>query len=714
MTAHRVATLLVALATMAGVVVAQGTPAAALDNGLAPVPPMGWNDWNAFGCGVDEQLVEQTADTMVASGMRDAGYSYVNIDDCWALPNRDANGGLVADPAKFPHGIAALADYVHARGLKLGIYQDAGIHTCSKGGGFAGSLGHERQDALQFANWHVDYLKYDDCNVPTDGQNIASSIARYQTMRDALADATIQTGQRIAFSICEKGDFGVANSAWPTIGNLWRTTFDIHDNYSRLVSIFHQNVALADLAGPNHWNDPDMLEIGNGGMTDVEYRTHFALWAEMAAPLIAGTDLRTMSPATKEILTNRDVIAVDQDPLGAQGRPVASDNGHWVLSKPLADGSRAVVLFNETDVPATISTTASQLGLAPAVDYQVRDLWTHTTTESAGTITGALSAHASAMYRITPLSHPDLATPPHVTIGLTGLSDDTATPTTMTATITNDGLLPLLLGRVTVALPAGWTQTHPVYLPVLPGRQTRTITFPVTASPPTVPLPTERVSATVSYRGAFGSLAGSTFVQDLHRATPVGPAYRTFADVDSGTRPAFGQLGDALAIDAAGSDVSGTTNQYGTIYQPHALAATGVITTRLTAQQVRNASTKSGLIVRRDLTQADSSPGYVTLAMTPGHGLLMQWDADGNGTLDSSASAPAGQAPVWLRLTRNGTTFTGESSVDGATWMLVGTATVPSATDAEDAGVFTSSHNKYVNGRADFGSLVITTSEGAR
>jgi alpha-galactosidase len=661
-----------------------------LDNGLAATPPMGWNDWNAFGCSVDQQLVEQTADTMVASGMRDAGYQYVNIDDCWALPDRDANGNLVADPAKFPDGIAKLADYVHARGLKLGIYEDSGTHTCSKSGGFPGSLGHERQDAQLFAGWHIDYLKYDDCNVPADGQNVPATIARYNAMKDALA------GTGIVFSICEKTDFGVPNSAWPTVGNLWRTTGDIHDNYQRMVALFHTNVTLADLAGPNHWNDPDMLEIGNGGMSDVEYRSHFALWAEMAAPLIAGTDLRTMSAATKEILTNREIIAVDQDPLGAQGRAVSSANGLWVLTKPLADGSRAVTLFNETDAPATIATTAAQVGLGKAVDYQVRDLFAHTTSESAGKITAALPAHGSAMFRVSPARR---LAQPHVVVGLSAV--DAADPTTVTATVTNDGLLPAIWNQLHLTLPAGWSArpAHDELIPVVPSGASRSVTYRLTPPAITTPLPTDQL--TVSLNGR------QSFTEDVHRPTPVLAPLKTFAAVDATTRPQFGQLGDRLAIVAAGADVSGANNQYGTIYAPQALTATGTVTAQVVQQQNRNAATKSGLIVRNDLTKADTSPGYLTLEVTPGKGVQLQWDADGNGQLDSSQTVSGVTAPVWLRVTRDGTAFTGQYSVDGTTWSTVATVTVPSAAAAQDAGVFTSSHNKYVDGRADFGSFTV-------
>jgi alpha-galactosidase len=665
-------------------------PAQALDNGLAVTPPMGWNDWNAFGCGVDQQLVEQTADTLVSSGMRDAGYTYVNIDDCWALPNRDANGDLVADPAKFPDGIAKLADYVHARHLKLGIYEDSGTHTCSKSGGFPGSLGHEQQDATLFASWHVDYLKYDDCNVPAEGQNVEATVARYNAMRDALA------GKGIVFSICEKTDFGVPNSAWPTVGNLWRTTGDIHDNYVRMAALFHTNVTLPDLAGPNGWNDPDMLEIGNGGMSDVEYRSHFALWAEMAAPLIVGTDVRTMSAATKEILTNREIIAVDQDRLGAQGRAVSSANGQWVLTKPLADGSRAVTLFNETDTPATITTTAAQVGLGRAFDYQVRDLFAHTTSESAGRITAALPAHASAMYRISPNKR---LAPPHVTVGLSGV--DAANPTTVTATVTNDGLLPAVWNQLHLTLPAGWSAqpSHDELIPVVPANSSRSVTYRLKPPALTTPLPIDQLTITLNGK--------QSFTEDLRRPTPVLAPLKTFAAVDGTTRPQFGQLGDRLAIIAAGADVSGTNNQYGTIYQPKGLATAGAATTQVLSQQNRNAATKSGLIIRNDLTKADASAGYVTLEVTPSKGIQLQWDANGDGQLESTKTVTGVTAPVWLRITRDGTAFTGQYSTDGATWSTVATITVPSAVGPEDVGVFTTSHNKYVDGRADFGSFTV-------
>src|SRR3954454_13019137 len=292
-------------------------PAQALANNLALTPPMGWNDWNAYGCNVSETLVKQTADKMVSSGLAAAGYQYVNIDDCWMQHSRDGSGNLQPDFGKFPDGISGTAAYVHAKGLKLGIYEDAGTATCA---GYPGSLGHETQDARLFASWGIDYLKYDNCN--NNGSTTqAQYISRYSAMRDALA----ATGRPIVYSICEWG----VNAPWTwagSVGNLWRTTGDIGPSFASMLSIFHANVGLGSAAGPGGWNDPDMLEVGNG-MSATEDRAEVGLWAEMAAPLLAGNNLVNASATTLSILGNRSVIAVDQDSLGRQGHQVSSSGG---------------------------------------------------------------------------------------------------------------------------------------------------------------------------------------------------------------------------------------------------------------------------------------------------------------------------------------------------------------------------------------------------
>ncbi|WP_349253938.1 NPCBM/NEW2 domain-containing protein [Streptomyces sp. BPTC-684] len=397
---------LVALATTAA------APAAAVDNGLARTPQMGFNNWNSTHCRAEfnEAMVKGIADTFVSQGLKDAGYTYVNLDDCWAQPNRDASGNLVPDPVRFPHGIKAVADYVHSKGLKFGLYSSAGTKTCDVQG-FPGGLGHERQDADLWASWGVDYLKYDNCN-----NNGVDAEQRYKAMGDALVAATRSTGRPILYSICEWG----SNQPWtwaPAVGNSWRTTGDISDSWSSMISIAHQNQSLAPYAGPGAWNDPDMLEVGNGGMTDTEYRTHFSLWSQMAAPLLIGSDLRSASASTLAILKNTDVIAVDQDPLGKQGTVVSNSGGLVVMSKPLADGGRSVTLTNENTSTKTVSTTVKDIGIGGASSYALKDLWSKATSTTTNAISASVPAHGTVMFRVTPGS----PVPPPT--GLNQLSD---------------------------------------------------------------------------------------------------------------------------------------------------------------------------------------------------------------------------------------------------------------------------------------------------
>ena len=328
---------------------------------LAPTPPMGWNSWNKFGCNVSDKLIRGMADAMVTSGMQAAGYQYVNIDDCWQV-SRDTQGTIVADAERFPAGMKALADYVHGKGLKLGIYTDAGTLTCEKR---PGSLNHEVQDAKTYASWGIDYVKIDWCH--SEGLDPEVQYAKF---RDALA----QSGRPIVFSICNWG----VKAPWrwgPKTGNLWRTTGDISDSYDSMSLIgFGQN-GLEKFAGPGHWNDPDMLEVGNGHMNRDEYRTHMALWALLAAPLLAGNDLRDMSTETKGLLTNSEVIAIDQDSKGKQGRRVWQEGPLEIWAKPLADGSQAVGLFNRSG--AAIQMTLDFKGIGAPAAAKLRDLLDH-------------------------------------------------------------------------------------------------------------------------------------------------------------------------------------------------------------------------------------------------------------------------------------------------------------------------------------------------
>jgi len=361
-----------------------------LDNGLARRPPMGWNSWNHFGCNINQTIIQQTADAFVNSALIRFGYQYINLDDCWAQI-RDSSNEIQPDTAAFPD-FKGMVDYVHGKGLKFGLYSDAGTETCA---GRPGSLGFEENDANTYAKWGVDFLKYDNCN-----NNNVSPQTRYPVMRDALN----KTGRAIFYSVCEWGQYDPATWAAP-VGNSWRTAEDIKDEWGSMISQADTNNQWASYAGPGAWNDPDMLEVGNGGMTTTEYQTHFSLWALMKAPLLIGCDVRSMSPDTIRILTNHEVIAVNQDKLGVQGNKTKTDGDSEIWSGPLSGGAYAVLLLNRGDNSVDITAQWSDFGLDPSQTADVRDLWQ---TKDLGVKTGSVSAtvpsHGVVMYKITPVS----------------------------------------------------------------------------------------------------------------------------------------------------------------------------------------------------------------------------------------------------------------------------------------------------------------------
>ncbi|HTL68778.1 MAG TPA: glycoside hydrolase family 27 protein [Lacunisphaera sp.] len=375
--------------------------------GLAQTPPMGWNTWNTFAANISEDLVKETADAMVANGMRDAGYVYIVLDDTWSAKERDAAGRLVADPKKFPSGMKALGDYLHAKGFKFGIYNCAGTQTCA---GYPGGRGHEFVDALTYASWGVDYLKYDWCNHGT-----ADARETYKTMRDALYAA----GRPVVFSLCEWGQ----NKPWEwagDVGHLWRTTGDIYASYDgrkgwaygwkRILDLQYSLVdgsgpdGIAKYAGPGHWNDPDMLEVGNEGLSLAESRAHFSLWCILAAPLMAGNDVRHMTPETRAILTDRDVIALDQDTLGKEGYRALAEPAKnielWV--KPLAHGEWAVCALNTSAAAADLTIEWPTLWMIHG-DYELRDLWAKKAVgDNAKPYTARVDSHDVILLRLTP------------------------------------------------------------------------------------------------------------------------------------------------------------------------------------------------------------------------------------------------------------------------------------------------------------------------
>lgn len=376
---------------------------------LAITPPMGWNSWNTFSVNIDEKLIKGIADSFIKDGLKDAGYEYIVIDDGWMAKERDKNGNLLADPIKFPNGMKAVVDYVHSKGLKFGIYNCAGNKTC---GGYPGSRGHEYQDALLYASWGVDYLKYDWCN--TEKLNAE---AAYITMRDALYSA----GRPVVFSLCEWGD----NQPWTwgkDVGHLWRTTGDItncwdceddHGTWSSwgVLRTVNMRKDIRQYAGPGHWNDPDMMEVGNG-MTVQEDRAHFSLWCMLAAPLIMGNDLRIMKPETRTILTNKDVIAVNQDALGVQALRYTTIDSVEVWVKPLLNNEWAVCFLNLKSKAQTFTFNWQNYSIVDEVSkrtlnpkeenaYYLKNLWTKKTEgTTAKPFTATIASHDVAMFRL--------------------------------------------------------------------------------------------------------------------------------------------------------------------------------------------------------------------------------------------------------------------------------------------------------------------------
>jgi alpha-galactosidase len=365
--------------------------------GLAPTPPMGWNSWNTFATRVDEALIRTTADAMVSTGMLDAGYVYLVIDDGWEAMERDASGNLVPDPERFPSGMKALGDYIHSKGFKFGIHNCAGGKTCS---GYPGGRGHEFQDARAYASWGVDYLKYDWCDHGT-----ANGEETYKIMRDALFAA----GRPVVYSLCEWGN----NKPWiwgKNVGHLWRTTgdvtncFDCQDVYAQgWKIILDGQVGLESYAGPDHWNDPDMLEVGNHGLSIAESRAQFSLWCMLAAPLMAGNDIRNMSREIRDILIDKDVLAVDQDTLGKQGYQFMTQPGKQIWVKELSSGEWAVCFFNSGEQAMLQRVEWSNLSFLKGT-YSVRDLWSKKSLgKTEGRLESRIAPHDVLLVKLTPV-----------------------------------------------------------------------------------------------------------------------------------------------------------------------------------------------------------------------------------------------------------------------------------------------------------------------
>jgi alpha-galactosidase len=658
---------------------------------------MGWNDWYSVFCGVNAQLVEQTAQAMVSNGMKAAGYDYVNIDDCWMAPSRDSAGNLVADPTRFPDGMKPVADYVHALGLKLGLYEDAGTTTCAH---LPGSYGHEAQDAATLAAWGVDYLKYDRCNIPFGAFPAQSQQQVEQALYTRMSQALIATGRPIVFSAAAP-DPGVDPWAWsPPIANLWRTTTDIQDNFGAMLVNFDGTVDLSADARPGAWNDPDLLQIGNGGSTPLEYRTEFSLWAEMAAPLIASTNIATLSSRALAIYENSRVIAVDQDPLGAQGVPIARAGGRWVLTKQLQNGDRSVVLFNSTNTATKIATTATAAGLPAAHAYRLQDLWTDAVTETGGAISAFVPAHAVVMYRAS-VAHRPAALPSHVVLSLAPAAPqlELGETTVVRETFENDGVSTVKGLKLTFRLAQGWRlkRLGPARAKrVAPGGRF-TVAFRITAPRAGAPVTLAPVSGGASYDPPAHAelLHTSAILRERVFATVRGP-FEVANTTSYGAT--FGARDGGFAISARGAGVlqpiaAAPTDSYAAIYEAQRAGPSSAAQVTVNWDPAGGKAGGAGLIEREAMTAPPGSPAGVALFINGSGNVVMSWNAQGGRDVDSRYSLQNVilHVPVTLRLVRDGSTYTGYYSTNqGVTWSPVDTVTVASAASSgnQDVGVF--------------------------
>ena len=534
---RKLMTMVAATALMAATAVAvSATPAAALDNGLARTPYLGWNTYYGLGSDFNEQTIDSVADAIVDRGLKAAGYRYVWIDGGWWSGSRDADGNITVDATQWPHGMKAVADYIHSKGLLAGIYTDAGQQGC--GGNNQGSYGHYQQDVDQFAGWGFDAVKVDFCGGTALKLDPATA---YGQFRDALLNNS--SHRPMLFNICNPftpdrlgpGDPPFERSAYnsysfgPSSGNSWRTDTDV--GFSRSIQWpdvlrnLDDDAAHPEAAGPGHWNDPDYLgpELG---MTADESRAQFTMWSMVAAPLIIGSDVRGLSQQTIDVLTNQDVLAVDQDPLGVQGTRVAQQGDGDVWVKPLANGDRAVAFLNRSANPVTLSTSASTVGLGHSAFYTLHNLWTNDSTETAGTITATVPANSAVLYRVSTGGNgiapaTDLTAPAvPVTAGSERNIVAPASTLPATATLRNDGREPIIDARLTLDAPAGWHVTGDINGRTVPPAQTLSTQWHVQVPPGTLP-GSYTLTGTADYRwGGTHTATRSSSVSVIVPQTP--------------------------------------------------------------------------------------------------------------------------------------------------------------------------------------------------
>ncbi|MEV6609775.1 NEW3 domain-containing protein [Kutzneria sp. NPDC051319] len=747
---HGLVAAVAVLPMITAVVVSDQATAAAEESGIGATPALGWSSWSFVRRHPTAATIKAQADAMRGSDLARVGYSYVNIDDFWYPcpgsqgPAVDAYGRWTIDTTEFPdaggkNGIRAVADHVHADGLKFGLYVTPGISnqavaantpiegttyhaadiadpSFSEGnyncGGMVG-IDYSKPGAQaflnswanQFASWGVDYLKLDGVGI----QDIPDVKGWSTALR--------QTGRPIHLELSNSLDINNA-ATWAEYANGWRTGGDIEcycganaatyplTTWGSVATRFDQAAAWQPYGRPGGFNDYDSIEVGNGadtGLTPDERRSQLSLWALAASPLILGTDLTHLDPADLALLKNTEVLAVDQD--GIDATRVTSTATTQIFAKTAANGDVTVGIFNTGGKPAPISTTATALGL-PAGSYLLHDLWTHQVTQTTGTISPTVPSHGVALYR---LSKARGLAEPNTSIELTGLPTSAAgnQPVTATATFTNNGTLAVNDVDLSLRAQQGYTvkATSPTRFGSVRSGQTVHATFQIVPpTPHTTLFGTGDLTAAAHGRWLGVRPLTATTAYPLTVARPVPAPYQTF----SAANGSFAELDGRLGIRDDGADVYGDTNQYSAVYRPGAELDGTVATVKVTAQQATDPWAKAGIMARDDVTAAGNSKGFLILAVTPGNGNVVQWDSDGDGQLDSSQGAGGASYPTWLKLVRTGASYRGYYSTDNANWTLIATVSPPGVAATQDVAVFSTAHSAGNTGEADFDGFTVT------
>jgi hypothetical protein len=742
----------------AAALVAAGPPASAEANGVGLTPALGWSSWSYIRHDPTAADIEAQAAAMKSSGLAKAGFEYVNIDDFWYNcpgsqgPDVDQYGRWVTNATEFPpgpngeNGIEVVADYIHSLGLKFGLYVTPGIskqavaqNTPIQGTGYtadqiATTTGESNyncggmvginysapgaQDfvnswANEFASWGVDYVKIDGVGTKDVGDV------------QAWSSALQQTGRPIHLELSNSLSISAA-STWAQYSNGWRTGGDIEcycgangssyplTDWSNVDSRFNQVAQWQPDGGPGAFNDYDSLEVGNGsndGLTPDERQTQMSLWSLASSPLILGTDLTNLDPTDLSYLKNTAVLSVDQD--GIDASRIVDMATQQVFTKTEKNGDVVVGLFNTGSQPEAVSTTAAALGLPAGTDYVLDNLWTHKDTESTGPVSATVDPHGVALFRITPTRNP-IAAPPSTSIAQTGLGTVTAQqPTTATVSLTNNGPLPLLLAKLNLTGPSGWTvkPTSQQLFVAVPSGKTVQTTYQVTAPQPTQLFApgTATISAAYTWPGITPQKQSASY--SVMTATPVQAPYLTYSSATDAPA-AYAQVGQQFGIQGAGSDLYSDADAYTTIYQAGAVGSASTIETEVTSQTDLSGYAKAGIIVRNDMTGSGTTPEGVILYESPSGGFQLEWDSNGGDFITSVTPANGtipDSLPVYLKLVKSGSTYTGYYSTDGTTWNTVGSETLPAQNATQDAGMFVESHSSGAPGTADFNGFTVTS-----